>query len=401
MTSVLLLENIHESASDEFSRAGIAVERAAAALAGPRLSDALAGHALIGIRSATHLGEGDIEQAPHLLAIGCFCIGTSQVDLAAAAARGIPVFNAPFSNTRSVAELVIAEAVLLLRRIPEKNALAHSGGWAKSASGSFETRGKTIAIVGYGNIGAQVGVLAEAMGMRVVFYDVQAKLALGSARAAPSLPDALSQADVVTLHVPATASTERMIDARALAQCKRGAILINASRGSVVDIDALRDALERKHLAGAAIDVFPKEPKHTSEAFASVLQGLPNVILTPHIGGSTEEAQLNIGVEVSSKLVAYVTRGDTSGAVNFPQVSPGQHCAAMRLVNVHHNVPGALANLNGLLAHDGLNIVAQHLQTRNEVGYVVTDIDKRPSDALMQALANDRAFVRTRLLPAT
>lgn len=330
--------------------------------------------------------------------LGCFCIGTSQVDLQAAAHRGIPVFNAPFSNTRSVAELVIAEAVLLLRRVPEKNVLAHTGQWAKSAKGAFEARGKTIAIVGYGNIGSQVGLLAEAMGMRVTFFDPLAKLALGSAQAARSLEEAVTQADIVTLHVPATASTKNMIDAAALAHFKRGAMLINASRGSVVDIDALRDALVENRLGGAAIDVYPQEPDHTSDRFTSVLQGLPNVILTPHIGGSTEEAQLNIGVEVSSKLIGFLTGGDTSGAVNFPEVTPGQFTCPARLLNVHRNTTGTLANLNGLLARNGLNIIAQHLQTREEIGYVVTDLDKIPSDALLAEMQRDSTFIRTRLL---
>ncbi|WP_342320395.1 phosphoglycerate dehydrogenase [Burkholderia pseudomallei] len=398
MTSVLLLENIHDSASRHFADTNVDIERRKGALAGAELRRALQQHQLIGIRSATHLLRDEIDAARHLLAIGCFCIGTSQVDLPAAAHHGMPVFNAPFSNTRSVAELVIAEAILLLRRVPEKSVLAHAGEWAKGAGGSFEARGKTIAIVGYGNIGAQVGVLAEALGMRVVYYDVQAKLSLGSAQPARSLGEAIALADVVTLHVPAHASTHNMIDASVLAQFKSNAILINASRGTVVDIDALRDALVQKRLSGAAIDVFPREPKTNADRFESVLQGLPNVILTPHIGGSTQEAQENIGEEVSSKLVAFLTRGDTAGAVNFPQVSPGECTSAARLLNVHGNTPGVLAVLNTLLAQDGANIVAQHLQTRGDIGYVVTDLDRVPSDAFLDTLSGNRAFTRSRLL---
>src|ERR1700712_186607 len=398
MTSVLLLENIHDTAVARFSEAKLEVERRAGALAGTDLTSALQAHNLVGIRSATHLRREEIDAARHLLAIGCFCIGTSQVDLSAAADAGIPVFNAPFSNTRSVAELVIAEAILLLRRVPEKSVLAHAGTWAKGASGSFETRGKTIAIVGYGNIGSQVGVLAEAMGMRVVYYDVQARLSLGSARAAQSLADAVAHADVVTLHVPATAQTSRMIDAATLACFKPGAILINASRGSVVDIEALAHALKAKRLGGAAIDVFPEEPKTNADAFKSVLQGLPNVILTPHIGGSTEEAQENIGTEVATKLISFLTTGATDGAVNFPHVSPGPLSAQARLLNVHGNVPGALATLNTRLAGEGSNIVAQHLQTRGETGYVVTDLDRVPSKELIESLSIEPGFVRSRLL---
>jgi D-3-phosphoglycerate dehydrogenase len=398
MTSVLLLENIHDTAVARFSEAKLEVERRAGALAGRELTSALQAHNLIGIRSATHLRREEIDAARHLLAIGCFCIGTSQVNLTAAAHAGIPVFNAPFSNTRSVAELVIAEAILLLRRVPEKSVLAHAGKWAKGASGSFETRGKTIAIVGYGNIGSQVGVLAEAMGMRVVYYDVQARLSLGSARAAQSLADAVSHADVVTLHVPATPQTNRMIDAATLACFKAGAILINASRGSVVDIDALAQALQAKRLGGAAIDVFPEEPKTNADIFKSVLQHLPNVILTPHVGGSTEEAQENIGTEVATKLISFLTTGDTVGSVNFPHVNPGPLDAPARLLNVHGNAPGALATLNTRLAGEGANIVAQHLQTQGETGYVVTDLDKAPSSELIQALGKEPGFIRTRLL---
>ncbi|WER49091.1 phosphoglycerate dehydrogenase [Cupriavidus sp. WKF15] len=398
MTTAILLENIHPSATARLGEAGLTVERRSGALAGDELREALSSHDLVGIRSATHLRADDIRSAPDLLSIGCFCIGTSQVDLDAATAAGIPVFNAPFSNTRSVAELVVSEAVMLLRRIPEKNALAHAGKWAKGASSAFEARGKTIAIVGYGNIGSQVGVLAESMGMRVVYYDVLARLSLGSARAAGTLEEAVSQADVVTLHVPATARTRNMIDAHVLARFKPGAILINASRGTVVDIEALTAALRDKRLGGAAIDVFPQEPKTNSDPFSSPLQQLPNVLLTPHIGGSTEEAQENIGTEVAAKLLNFLETGGTIGAVNFPEVDPGPLQAPARLLNIHSNAPGALAALNTLLAQDGVNINGQHLQTRGHTGYVVTDLDRVPSDAMMEALRTHAGFVRSRLL---
>lgn len=398
MTSVMLLENIHESANSRLAEAGVTVERRPGAVAGAELRGILASHDLIGIRSATHLHADDLRAAPNLLSIGCFCIGTSQVDLTAATAAGIPVFNAPFSNTRSVAELVVSEAVMLLRRIPEKNALAHAGQWAKGAAGSFEARGKTIAIVGYGNIGSQVGVLAEAMGMRVVYYDVQPRLSLGSAKAQGSLVDAVSHADVVTLHVPATARTRNMIDATVLSAFKPGAILINASRGTVVDIEALAAGLREGRLGGAAIDVFPTEPKSNRDAFVSPLQNLPNVLLTPHIGGSTEEAQENIGVEVAAKLANYLATGATIGAVNFPEVDPGPLHSAARLLNVHGNAPGALAALNTLLAKEGINITGQHLETRREIGYVVTDLDKAPSAALEQALRAHPGVIRLRVL---
>ncbi|MGF6575010.1 D-3-phosphoglycerate dehydrogenase [Paraburkholderia sp. GAS333] len=398
MTSAILLENIHANALCRFKEAGIEVERHSGALSGNLLRDALATHQIVGIRSSTQIMRPDIEAAGHLHAIGCFCIGTSQVDLSAAAQIGIPVFNAPFSNTRSVAELIVAEAILLLRRVPEKNTLAHAGTWAKGAEGSFEARGKTIAIIGYGNVGAQVGVLAEALGMRVVYYDVQAKLSLGSAKAARSVAAAISQADVVTLHVPATLRTAQMIDATALSLFKPGAVLLNASRGSVIDINALAHALQNKVLGGAAIDVFPDEPGTNDERFSSVLSNMPNVLLTPHIGGSTQEAQENIGTEVAAKLIAFLATGDTAGAVNFPHVSPGPLIAPARLLNVHGNAPGVLAALNGLLAKEGANIVAQQLQTKGETGYVVSDLDRMPSKNFIDIISDQPGFIRTRVL---
>jgi D-3-phosphoglycerate dehydrogenase len=397
MTSILLLEGIHATASDLLVDSGLTVRRHASALEGETLYGAIDGAELLGIRSATHLSARDFASQKQLLSVGCFCIGTSQVDLKAASAAGVPVFNAPFSNTRSVAELVVAEAVLLMRRIPEKSGQAHTGVWAKGAAGAYEARGKTIAVIGYGNIGSQVGVLAESFGMRVVYYDLQAKLGLGVARAAPTLADAVSEADVVTVHVPATNATTGMISADVLRKFKKGAILINASRGKVVDLDALRASLIEGHLSGAAIDVFPTEPANNSQPFKSGLQGLPNVILTPHIGGSTQEAQENIGIEVAAKLVNFLRTGATAGAVNFPEITPGPLMGKCRVLNIHGNAPGALARLNTVFASDGANIVSQQLQTRGELGYVITDLDRTPTTALA-ALAKDASFIRTRVI---
>lgn len=402
MSAALLLEGIHQTASELLTADGVEIGRHPSALTGEALIAAARDVELLGIRSASHLGEAEFVGLPRLAALGCFCIGVSQVDLNAAARAGVPVFNAPFSNTRSVAEMVIAEAVLLLRRIPEKNTLAHAGVWAKSAAGAVEARGKTIAVIGYGNIGSQVGVLAESMGMRVVYYDVLPKLPLGVARAAPTLSAALEQADVVTLHVPATPTTTGMFDASAIAQCKPGAIIINASRGKVVDIDALKAALDDKRLAGAAIDVYPSEPSSNKEPFENVLRNTPNVILTPHIGGSTVEAQENIGIEVAAKLLNYLRTGATTGAVNFPEISPGPLLGTCRIANIHANAPGALAKLNTAFARDGANIVAQQLQTRGELGYVLTDLDRAPTQALeaLRALEEEPAFIRTRVICA-
>jgi len=292
----------------------------------------------------------------------------------------------------------MAEAVLLLRRIPEKSSLAHAGVWAKGAAGAYEARGKTIAVVGYGNIGSQVGVLAESLGMRVVYYDIQAKLGLGVARAAPTLADAVADADVVTLHVPATGATTGLIDAALLRRFKKGAILINASRGKVVDIGALKAALDEGHISGAAIDVFPTEPANNSEPFESPLRGTPNVILTPHIGGSTQEAQENIGVEVAAKLVNYLRTGAMTGAVNFPEITPGPLVGKCRVLNIHGNAPGALARLNTVFATNGANILSQQLQTRGELGYVITDLDRTPSAVALDGLRSETSFIRTRVI---
>ncbi len=398
---VLLLEGVSASAVDSFRRAGYShVELHAKSLPDNELRQRLAEAHIVGIRSRTQLTFELLAEAKRLIAVGCFCIGTNQVDLAAARSIGVPVFNAPYSNTRSVAELVIAEAIMLLRGIPQKNALCHRGGWTKSASGSYETRDKVLGIVGYGHIGTQVGVLAESLGMRVIFYDVESKLTLGNARAVSSLDELLERADVVTLHVPETPATQMMIRSEQLAKMRKGAMLINASRGSVVDIEALAEALRRDHLAGAAVDVFPLEPKGNDDAFASPLVGLDNVILTPHIGGSTLEAQDNIGIEVAAKLVRYSDNGSTLSAVNFPEVSLPEHLQSRRLLHIHRNVPGVLSRINELFSAGNININAQFLQTDSQVGYVVIDVaaDEAQATALKDKLAAIEGTLRTRVL---
>ncbi|NLZ10944.1 MAG: phosphoglycerate dehydrogenase [Alcaligenaceae bacterium] len=395
MTRIVLFENIHPSALDVFAAAGLTdVVTYKSALPSDELSAALKGAALVGIRSRTHLDAALFAGLPDLRAVGCFCIGTNQVDLDAAMMRGVPVFNAPFSNTRSVAELVLGETILLLRRIPEKNDRVHHGHWDKTADGAFEARGKTLGIVGYGNIGSQVGILAEAAGMRVVFHDIEAKLPLGNARACTSLAQLLEQSDVVTLHVPGGSGTRNLIDAKALATMKRGSILINASRGTVVDIDALHQALQSEHLSGAALDVFPIEPKGRDEALQSPLIGMRNVILTPHIGGSTQESQENIGREVAEKLVRFVQGGATKGAVNFPEIPYQDAGNATRILHVHRNEPGALGSLSSLMAAHGLNIVRQQLQTLGQVGYVISDVEGTVSDAVITELRANPVTIR-------
>jgi len=398
---VLLLEGVSRSAVESFHRAGYSqIEFHEKALPEAELKARIADAHIVGIRSRTHLTEEVLQQAKRLIAVGCFCIGTNQVDLAAARLQGVPVFNAPYSNTRSVAELVIAETIMLLRGIPQKNALCHRGGWTKSAAGSFEARDKVLGIVGYGHIGTQVGVLAESLGMRVIFHDIESKLSLGNARAADSLDDLLERADVVTLHVPETPSTKLMIGERQLSRMRQGAVLINASRGTVVDIDALAAALRSDHLSGAAVDVFPVEPKGNEDAFVSPLVGMDNVILTPHIGGSTLEAQDNIGIEVASKLVRYSDNGSTLSAVNFPEVSLPEHPRSRRLLHIHRNVPGVLSRINELFSAGNINIDAQFLQTDSEVGYVVIDVaaDEKQSAALRDQLAAIPGTLRSRVL---
>ncbi|HTL14534.1 MAG TPA: phosphoglycerate dehydrogenase [Thermomonas sp.] len=398
---VVLLECISPSAADTFRAAGYSnIVTHAKALPEDELRRAIAGAHFIGIRSRTQLTAGVLAEARRLLAVGCFCIGTNQVDLEAAELAGIPVFNAPYSNTRSVAELVLAEAIMLLRGIPQKSAQCHRGGWSKSAAGSHEARGKTLGIVGYGHIGTQVGVLAEALGMHVLFHDIETKLALGNARAARDLDELLAASDVVTLHVPETPATRWMIGPDQLARMKPGAHLVNASRGTVVEIDALAAALRSGHVGGAAVDVFPEEPKGNDDPLRSPLCGLDNVILTPHVGGSTLEAQDNIGIEVAAKLVRYSDNGSTLSAVNFPEVTLPEHAGSHRLLHIHRNVPGVLSKINDIFGERGINIDGQFLRTDAQVGYVVIDVSAADAAAeeLRGALAAIPGTLRTRVL---
>ena len=398
---VLLLEGVSQTAVDTFRAAGYQqIEFHEKSLPEDELKARIAEAHIVGIRSRTHLTAEVLAEAKRLIAVGCFCIGTNQVDLDAAELAGIPVFNAPYSNTRSVAELVVAQAVLLMRGIPQKNAECHRGGWSKSASGSHEVRGKTLGIIGYGHIGTQVGVLAEALGMQVLFHDVETKLSLGNARAAISLDELLARSDVVTLHVPETASTRNMFGAAQIAAMKRGAHLINASRGTVVDIDALATALESGQVGGAAVDVFPVEPKGNNDPFVSPLVKFDNVILTPHIGGSTLEAQENIGVEVAAKLVRYSDNGSTLSAVNFPEVTLPEHEDSLRLLHIHRNVPGVLSKINEIFSRHALNIDGQFLRTDPKVGYVVIDVaaDEAQGAVLREELSAIAGTLRTRVL---
>lgn len=395
---VVLLEGIHDSAVNTFRRAGYDnLELHRTTFDDSSLKDVLADANFVGIRSRTQLTEEAIFSAPKLLAIGCFCIGTNQVDLNAAKRKGIPVFNAPYSNTRSVAELVLAQAILLMRRIPERNLLCHEGVWEKSADRSFEIRGKTLGIVGYGNIGTQLSVLAESMGMRVVFCDAVSRLPLGNASQLP-LDQVLSQADVVSLHVPETNETQRMIGKREIGLMKGDSILINASRGSVIDLDALENALGEGRLLGAAIDVFPVEPKSNKDEFVSPLRRFQNVILTPHIGGSTVEAQENIGVEVAEKLIRYSDNGTTVSSVNFPEVALPAYPNKHRLLHLHENRPGILAAINQTLSENGVNISGQYLQTYEDVGYVVVDIDAQYSELALEKIREIPGTIRCRVL---
>ena len=400
---ILLLEGIHPNALSTLNDAGYtSIETIAGSLKEEELIEKLRGVHMLGIRSRTQITRRVLEAADKLIAIGCFCIGTNQVDLGAALEAGIPVFNAPFSNTRSVAELVIAEAILLLRGVPEKNALMHRGVWKKSASQSYEIRGKNLGIVGYGNIGSQVSVLAESLGMKVFFYDVHAKLSMGNATASGSLEELLSIADVVSFHVPEDHSTRRMMTEQRIRQMKQGSVLINASRGSVIDLDALASALEDGHLLGAAVDVYPVEPKSNDEEFISPMRNgdnqVTNVILTPHVGGSTVEAQENIGVEVASKLVTYSDNGSTMASVNFPAVGLPEHAGTHRLLHIHKNVPGVMTEINQIFSDNGINIAGQYLQTNEAIGYVVIEVDQSESSLALEQLQQVNGTIRTRLL---
>ncbi len=395
----LLLEGVHQSAVDALNASGYTnIEYHKTAMNEDELVDKIKGAHFIGIRSRTQLTRRVLEAADKLVAVGCFCIGTNQVDLHAAQEYGVVVFNAPYSNTRSVAELVLAEAILLLRGVPEKNAVAHRGGWLKSAVGSFEARGKTLGIIGYGSIGTQVSVLAESLGMKVRFFDVVTKLPLGNAAQVRDLHELLAMSDVVTLHVPESPSTKDMFGAAEISAMKKGAILINAARGTVVDIDALAAALESKHLAGAAIDVFPVEPKGNNEEFISPLRQFDNTILTPHVGGSTQEAQENIGLEVAEKLVKYSDNGTTTSSVNFPEVALPEHPNTHRLLHVHRNIPGVLSAINQVFSQNNINICGQYLQTNDQVGYVVIEVDADYSDMALKQLKEIDGTIRCRVL---
>lgn len=396
---ILLLENISDIAVNNFKRAGYTqVEKLAKALPEADLIAAIKDAHILGIRSKSQITPAVLAAAQKLQAIGCFCIGVNQVNLKSATERGVAVFNAPYSNTRSVAELVIGAAIMLIRRIPDKNRAAHEGIWQKEASGSFELRGKTLGIIGYGNIGSQVSVLAESLGMKVLFYDVETKLPLGNATDAKTLKDVLSQSDVITLHVPETAQTKNLINKNNLKLFKQGSILINYARGEVIDIPALRKTIESGRISGVAIDVFPVEPEKNGDRFETPLQGLPNVLLTPHIGGSTEEAQQNIGEDVSNKLLSYLEKGISLGSHTVPALALPPQEGSHRILHIHKNVPGVLSQINMQLSKHNINIVAQYLKTNDDIGYVVVDVDKKLSRQAAQLLKEVPQTIKVRLL---
>lgn len=395
----LLLEGVHPSAVDTLKAAGYTnVDYVKTALSEEELIERIKNVHFIGIRSRTKLNKKVLDAAEKLVSIGCFCIGTNQVDLEAATERGIAVFNAPFSNTRSVAELVMAEAILLLRGVPEKNAKAHRGEWQKTAKHSYEVRGKRLGIVGYGSIGSQLSVIAESMGMEVRFYDVVRKLPIGNASQVDTLEELLASSDVVSLHVPASASTQNLIGAAQLACMKEGSILINAARGDVVVIDALCEALRCQRLLGTAVDVFPTEPKSNDEEFLSPLREFDNVILTPHVGGSTMEAQENIGFEVAGKLAQYSDVGATITSVNMPEVALPAHPGKHRLLHIHRNMPGVISSINQVFSENGINISGQYLQTNDQVGYMVMDVDTEQGKTAIQKLKQIPGTIRCRIL---
>jgi D-3-phosphoglycerate dehydrogenase len=396
---ILLLEGVHQSAIDTLNAAGYTnIEYLTHSLGEEDLIEKIADAHFVGIRSRTQLTEKVFEAAKKLVAVGCFCIGTNQVDLQAATRRGVAVFNAPFSNTRSVAELVLAQAILLLRGVPEKSAKAHRGEWTKSAKNSYEIRGKKLGIIGYGNIGTQFSVLAESLGMDVYFYDVVSKLSIGNATQVGTLQELLNIADVVSLHVPETPATKYMFKAEQFAQMKPGSILMNASRGTVVDIDALADALSSGKLLGAAIDVFPVEPKSNDEEFVSPLREFDNCILTPHVGGSTIEAQENIGREVAEKLAMYSDNGTSVSSVNFPEVALPSHPNQHRLLHIHENVPGVMSEINQVFSENSINVCGQYLQTKEDIGYVVIDVDKAYGELALEKLRQVKGTIRCRVL---
>lgn len=396
---ILLLEGVHQNAIDTFNAAGYEnIEYITGALPEDELKDKIADAHFVGIRSRTQLTEEVFACAKKLVAVGCFCIGTNQVDLNAARERGIAVFNAPYSNTRSVAELVLAEAIMLLRGVPEKSAVCHRGGWMKSAAGSYEIRGKKLGIIGYGSIGTQLSVLAEALGMQVYYYDVVAKLPLGNAKQVNDLYELLAMSDIVSLHVPELPSTQWMIGEKEIRAMKKGGILLNAARGTVVVIEALAAAIKDKHLAGAAIDVFPVEPRANGEEFESPLRGFDNVILTPHVGGSTQEAQANIGLEVAEKLVKYSDNGTSVSSVNFPEMALPSHPGKHRILHIHKNIPGMMSAINKVFADNNINVSGQFLQTNDSVGYVVIDVDAADSATVYEKLNEIDGTMRCRVL---
>ena len=396
---ILLLENLADSAVEEFTGHGYTqIERLSGALSEDELSKAIKGVHIVGIRSKTKITESVLEKADKLLAIGCFCIGTNQVDLKAARRKGIAVFNAPYSNTRSVAELVIGLFVMLIRRIADRNRAAHEGIWLKDAQGSYELRGKKLGIIGYGNIGSQVSVLAEAMGLNVSYFDIATKLPHGNATQVKTLKELLKTSDIVTLHVPSDHTTRNMINAKTLAEMKKGAILVNYSRGDVVDIGALKKKLASGHLRGAAIDVFPEEPEKKGDEFRTELQGLANVILTPHIGGSTQEAQISIGTDAAVKLIKYLELGTTTGSHTVPPVNLPPQAGTHRILHIHKNQPGVLSDINSELSEEGINIVGQYLATNEDVGYVILDIDSDLSKKAFEILKKIKGTIKIRLV---
>jgi D-3-phosphoglycerate dehydrogenase / 2-oxoglutarate reductase len=396
---ILFLENISDAAVKNFRQQGyVQVEKITRALSEEELIDEIKDVHILGIRSKTQITKNIIDAAKKLQAIGCFCIGVNQVDLQAATQNGVVVFNAPYSNTRSVAELVIGLAIMLIRRIPDKNKAAHEGIWMKEAKGSYELRGKTLGIIGYGNIGSQVSVLAEALGMKVLFYDIETKLPLGNAMDGKTLKEVLGKSDVVTLHVPETTQTKNIINKNTLKYFKKGGIMINYARGEVVDLEALRKAIMEGHIGGAAVDVFPWEPEKNGDRFQTPLQDLPNVILTPHIGGSTEEAQQNIGEDVSVKLFNYLEKGITFGSHTVPALALPPQEGSHRILHIHNNVPGVLSEINTQLSKNGINILGQYLKTNEEIGYVVLDVDKQLSNRALQLLKEVKETIKLRML---
>ena len=396
---ILLLENISDSAVEEFKADGYTeIKKLSGALGEADLIKEIKGVHILGIRSKTHVTENVLEKAGRLLAIGAFCIGVNQVDLRAATKKGIAVFNAPYSNTRSVAELVIGLCVMLIRKITDKNAAAHQGVWLKEAKGSFELRGKTLGIIGYGNIGSQVSVMAEALGMNVIYYDTLTKLPHGNAKQIRDLKELLRQSNIVTLHVPSDATTRNMINEKTLSAMQKGSIFLNYSRGDVVDLNALKKYIENGTIAGAAVDVFPEEPEKNGAPFSSVLQNLPNVILTPHIGGSTEEAQANIGLDVTAKLINYLEFGTSSGSHSVPPVNLPPQAGTHRILHIHENIPGVLSEINSRLSEKGINILGQYLKTNDEIGYVILDIDTEISKKAFEILREVKGTIKTRMV---